>query len=59
MNTQLMKKSLASALVATLILSLSGCVYVREKKPDEVTTTRQTTTVGVPGTTTVERTTVY
>lgn len=53
-----MKKPILTVLVVALIASLSGCVVVRDRKPDASVTTRQTT-VTTPAATTVERTTVY
>ena len=61
-----MKDSIIKVAAVSLFIALSGCVSVRERQPDTVsttTTTRRTTTVPtttVPATsTTVERTTVY
>lgn len=58
-----MKESIARALVASMLIALSGCISVHEREPDTVSTTttthRSSIVAPVPATTTVERTTVY
>jgi hypothetical protein len=58
-----MKESIAKVVAASLLVALSGCVFVRDREPETIsttTTTRHTNVVTpVPATTTVERTTVY
>jgi hypothetical protein len=58
-QSHILKNRILPCAVAFLLVTLSGCVVVHDRKPDAVTTTRETTVSKPAATTTVERTTVY